>query len=363
MKVLSLVYDLIGGGTEGQCARVAMAHAQQGVEHQVAVMRRKGFFLQAVEEHCGPVYHFDIQKMISLDTTQKIKALAKYLVDEQIDLLHGWDMDAAIFGYPAARRAGIPFLASRRNMADMLPPHKSFMLKRIDRAAAGVVVNAEAIQNRIASWGCPEGNIHVIPNILDIEDFDLKFTIREKTEPPTIGLVCRLEPEKDVPCFLRAAAQLMKTHPAVQFEIVGEGSESASLEHMANDLGLAGHLRWLGAQDNVPEILAHWSVGALVPSKNEGLSNAILEYFAASIPCVATDNGGNRELIEKSGAGAVIPVGDADKLAQVWASWLDDNSATSSLGELGRAYVEREHRCVSVAQKFLLLYENLIAHE
>ena len=118
-KVCSVVWNLIRGGTEGQCARIAMAMAESGAVHRVAVFRREGFFVDAVEAACGPVYPFNIRRFLGGDTRRCIATFADWLRENDIDLVHTWDMDANLFASRAARRAGLPFLTSRRDLGEI----------------------------------------------------------------------------------------------------------------------------------------------------------------------------------------------------------------------------------------------------
>ena len=129
MKVLHIVYDLIRGGTEGQCARTAMACRKLGHDHRVAVFSRSGYFLPQIEEACGPVYEIEIRRMLSLQTLREVLHLRDFMRTEKFDLIHTWDMDAGIFGALAAHLAGVPYITSRRNLAEVMPAYKKRLLK------------------------------------------------------------------------------------------------------------------------------------------------------------------------------------------------------------------------------------------
>ncbi|MBU0678810.1 MAG: glycosyltransferase [Verrucomicrobia bacterium] len=369
-SVLHITYDLIRGGTEGQCARVCMCLNSRGLAHRVAVFRRKGFFLESVEQACGPVYEIGITRMLSLDTFRRVKALAGYMRSEGFDLVHGWDMDACIFGYIAARWAGVPFITSRRNMADVMPEYKKRLLRFADRHAAHVVVNADSIRAYVEASGVPSASVTRIGNIVDVAEFDrlasLEVDGMPSSDNPVVGIVGRLEPEKDVATLLRAAAILRDESP-VHVVIVGSGSLRSELEQLAEELGISQVTTFLGERSDVPSVVRHFDIGVLVPASNEGLSNSILEYMAAGKPVVATDCGGNRELIERGNCGFIVPVGDANALANSIRCIITDDRLASELGANGRSFVEREHGQKVVVDQFATLYEEVakrtISHE
>ena len=150
-RVVHLAFDLIRGGTEGQCARVAMGLAKRGLPHRVAAFHRRGFFLEAVEAACGPVHEVRIRHLVRPSTLVEILRLAQWLRREKADILHAWDADAAIFSQSAARWAGVKLVTSRRDLGQIYPPHKLALMRRADAMAARVVANDEAVKEHIVA--------------------------------------------------------------------------------------------------------------------------------------------------------------------------------------------------------------------
>ncbi len=363
-RVLSLAYHLIRGGTEGQCARVAMEHARRGLIHRVAAFRREGFFLEPVEELCGPVFEIGITRFLAVDTFRRILSLARYIRREGFTLVHGWDMDSCIFGFVASRLAGVPFIASRRNLAEAMPEYKKRLLRYVDRHSAAVVVNSESIRTVVLRRVLNKSRVVRISNILDVEEFDrlaAAGSFPEWAGKQLVGLVARLEPEKDIQTFIRAAALLSQKNDNLRFVIVGDGKARHDLETLVGALKLTGTVQFLGTRHDIPALVRQFAVGVLTPSSNEGLSNAILEYMAAGIPVVATDCGGDRELVDTSGAGFIVPVGDAAAVAAAISKLLADPNLCREMGRKGRQKVETEHDPANIADEFLALYRTVCA--
>lgn len=365
MKALHLVCNLIRGGTEGQCARVAMDLARRGQTHRVMVFRREGYFLPMVEAACGTVEEIGIRRMVRMETLGALRHLAKRLRRERFDLVHAWDADAAIFGQFAATWAGVPLITSRRDLGEIYLRHKVWLLRRADRQATAIVANAEAIRNHFVKQGAPREKFTVIPNILDVAEADLLAALpfsraAELPDGQRVVMVARLDPEKDVPTFVYAAELVLKQHPGASFVVAGDGVERAHLEAMAQRHGLAGRMVFLGDITEVPSLLRLCSIGVLTPSRNEGLSNTILEYMAAALPVVATDCGGNRELVREGEGGFVVPVGDAEKLARRIVDLLRKPERCRSMGAFNRARAEQEFRPGVVGDAFARLYERVV---
>ena len=364
MKVLHIVYNLIRGGTEGQCARFALELSRRGVTQRVAVFERAGFFLDAVEASCGPVYHVQVSRMLSAGALRAVMALRRFIRDEHVDLVHAWDADAAIFGAPAAKLAGIPFITSRRDLGQIYARRKLWLMRAADRRAAAIVVNAEAIRQRVIASGFPPSCVFLLPNIMDVAEFDAEAGRPCKTlegRGPFVGCVARLNEEKDVATFLRAAARVRESLPAVTFVIAGDGPQRAELERLASALGLESSVQFLGDITAVPALLKRLSVGVLVPSRNEGLSNSILEYMAAGLPVVATDCGGNRELVEDGVTGRVVRCSDPAATAAAITNLLHDPAAARAMGAAGRVRVEGAFAPAVLAQQLERLYDAVLS--
>jgi glycosyltransferase involved in cell wall biosynthesis len=351
--VFHLVCNLIRGGTEGQCARVAMQ-----LKQPVGVFFKEGFFLPAVERECGPVYEVPIRTIKHPRTLAEIWRLSRELRARKIDLLHCWDAEAVIFGSLAARWAGIPFVTSRRDLGQIYPQWKIRMMRWADRRAAAVVVNAQAIHDQLRQEGVRDEKIVCIPNILDLEEFD-----RLSAEPfdrlsdryRWIAVVARLDPEKDIDTVIKAAARVKASHPEVRWAIAGDGVERRRLEEHAVMLNVRDVVSFLGDVISVPALLKHSHIGVLTPSRNEGLSNTILEYMAAGLPTVATDCGGNRELVTPE-TGHLVPIAAPDQVADRIQHLLNHPAESAHLGQNARSIITLNHRPDSIAAQFKALY-------
>lgn len=361
-RVVHLVNDLIRGGTEGQCVRIAMGLAKQGLPHRVAVFHRRGFFLDALEMACGPVREVPIRHLARLATVREVARFAKWLRQERVDILHAWDADAAIFGQFAARRAGVKLVTSRRDLGQIYPWHKMVLMRRADRMAARVVANAEAIRDHFVAQGLSAKKIEVLPNLLDLEEFDAQAAklFSQAARLPAgrrLVVVNRLDPEKNTGLLIEALPTVRQAIPAAVLVVAGAGREMSKLRAKAAALGVAEAVCFLGEVLDVPALLGLCDVGALVPKSNEGLSNTVLEYMAAGLPVLATDCGGNRELVRDGETGRLVSVFAApSEVAAAWIELLRDPVGAEALGKEGRARVERHYALAAVLMAFADFY-------
>jgi glycosyltransferase involved in cell wall biosynthesis len=112
----------------------------------------------------------------------------------------------------------------------------------------------------------------------------------------SVGCVANLRPVKGVDVLAEAAARLRRVLPSLRFRVAGEGEQRGEVEALAARLGVAGRFELVGRCADVPAFLAGVDV-AVLPSRSEGMSNALLEYMAAARPIVATRVGANPEVV------------------------------------------------------------------
>ena len=367
MKIAHWVYHLIRGGTEGQCARCAIGLAERGWEQRVLVFRREGHYLGAVEAACGPVREVPVRHVLRWSTALEVARAAQWLRSERIDLLHTWDADAAVFGSLAARMAGVPLVTSRRDLGQIYPAWKQKMLARADRQAVNTVVNAEAIRRHFAARGLPEDKMVLIPNLLPLPgEQDATPTAADAVwmdrlpRGRRLVVVNRLDPEKNTGVLVDALALVRREIPDAVLVVVGDGPERAALEARAAALGLGGAAVFLGELDRVPALLPMCEIGALVPTSNEGTSNTLLEYMAAGLPVIATDCGGNAELVEDGERGTLLPPHPSpEQVAARWTELLRNPAAGKRWGAAGRAFVLARHAPAAVLDRWEAFYRTL----
>ena len=129
-----------------------------------------------------------------------------------------------------------------------------------------------------------------------------------------LGTVGRLNPVKDQASLIRAFRLLHDEVPAVALVLIGDGDLRDELEACASEQGVASRVRFLGDRGDVHRLLPGFHVFVL-PSRSEGYSIALLEASAAALPIVATDVGGNREIVRHGISGELVAAGDASALA------------------------------------------------
>ena len=173
-------------------------------------------------------------------------------------------------------------------------------------------------------------------------------------------VVNRLDPEKNTGLLIAALPRVRQEIPDAVLIVAGDGREMPVLRKQVSRLGLDSAVCFLGEIDAVPSLLKNCEAGALVPNRNEGLSNTILEYMAAELPALASDCGGNRELVRNGETGCLVGAqASAEETARVWVSLMKDPVAARNMGRNARGFVERQHARDVVLDAFADLYRRV----
>lgn len=165
---------------------------------------------------------------------------------------------------------------------------------------------------------------------------------RDFTRPiPRILMVARLEPHKDQPTLIRAAALLQDRGTPIEVWLAGEGTERDSLTDLSTGLGLGPRVRLLGARRDIPRLLQRADLFVFAAKPDEGFGIALAEAMAVGVPIVATDVGACREVLDQGRCGLLVEAGNPQALADgIWQCLQDPNSCSARVAE-GRSRAQQ----------------------
>jgi glycosyltransferase involved in cell wall biosynthesis len=370
IRLVEFLTNFKFGGTERQVVNLVRALDRSRFDMHVACLGRYGEFLEDVEGCSVPVTEYPIRRLYGPTTLRRQAAFARYLRQHAVQVVHSFGFYANVFGVPAARAAGVPVvLASIRDTGDHLSPARKLVQRQVCRLADRVLVNAEAVRRSLISEGYAPYKIVRIPNGIDISPFQayrrragLRQELGVPEGVPVVAVLSRLNELKGVEYFLKAAAAVHSRLPDTHFLLVGDSAADAvgetykrGLEAQAARMGLARRVIFTGFRSDIPELLAEVSVSVL-PSLSEGLSNALLETMAAGVPVVATNVGGNPEIVEDGVTGLLVPPRDAYALAGAMLRLMASPELQTRLGWAGRRLVSRQFSLEQMARRTESLY-------
>lgn len=235
------------------------------------------------------------------------------------------------------------------------------MLPTALRCDRFVALNA-AVERELLEAGVPGEAIVRIPNGIELPGAAVAEGVRGSGRAPRVIFVGRLHPQKGVDVLLRAVALLRERRPGmeVRYDLVGEGPQKDELVALAGELGVGSVVRFLGNRDDVEALLADADVFVL-PSRAEGMSNALLEAMSRGLPVVAAAVPGNTDVLEHGTTGILVEPDDPERLAEALSEVLDDPDLRERLGRAARHAVEDRYTIGAVGERYLALYRELLA--
>lgn len=297
------------------------------------------------------------------DISKSLHVLIKlYFLFRKIrpDILHTYFPTSNSWGILIGRISKIPVLiSSRRDMGFWQTNWDLFSTKIANHFLSHILVNSLAVKKHtISTENYPEKEITVIYNGLE-QNVDLIDRQRFNKRKNIVCIVANLNrPVKRVDLFISAASEMLKSNRQVEFWIVGDGCLRNDLEKMSMDLGIADYVKFLGRRTDVKHILNKVQVGVIC-SDSEGFSNAIMEYMIAGLPVVATQVGGNPELVRDKMNGLLVPPDDHLELAAALMKLLQDKSLIVEMGQKSYEFIKNDFTIDRMIRHTHQVYQSL----
>lgn len=268
-----------------------------------------------------------------------------------------FDVTLAFFGVPCGFLAlllkwefGIPYVVSLRGSDvpgysrkyDWLYPFLRPIIRFVWRSAAAVVPNSVGLES-LAKQSAPKQSFTIIENGVDIRRFIPDPAKRPEGEFIITPGASRVTERKGLKYLIEAVAMLAPKYSEIRLKIMGEGSARPNLETLVKERGIAERVVFLG---RIPreETAPYYQEASLfvLPSLNEGMSNAMLEALASGLPIIATPTGGTAELVEEGKNGMVIPEKSAEAIATAIEKFLQDKDLATTYGAESRKRAEAQ---------------------
>jgi len=354
VPVLLLSQMLDAGGSERQLCEIARTLDRERFEPHVGTMRPSGFRAVELAAAGVPVTVFPLGSFLSAGLLREALRLRQYTRRHGIRLVHAFDTPMNMFAVPAARAFGVPVvLASQRSHRGLVPGASRYLLRLADRIADAVVVNCRAVERHLVEEEhTPRESIRLCYNGVDTTLFRPG---PRGDHPLRVGTLCVLREEKGVDVLLRGFARVRCSRP-VELVIAGDGPMRAEMEMLARSLGIAERVRFVGATAEVVQALQAMDVFVL-PSRSEALSNSLMEAMACGCCAIASNVGGNPELVR---TGMLFESGDPASLAAMLDLVLENNELRQRLAREGMESIQANFSIESAARAMSAIYESFL---
>lgn len=375
-STIKVIFVITGSGVGG--AEKMLYHTIKGLNPErynakLCSLKKKGVFASRLEADGLEVYSLNMRDEDTLagwfDSLRVLVLLFMYILKERPAIVHSFLFRANIIARIAAFLSGVPVVISsvrvmggEKRYCHIIERVTSFMTDHY--VTVSDQVKAHSIQKaRIA-----EKKISTIYNGVSLQRapvFDMTEFMRDfglKTDDRILMTAGRLHRQKCYDHLIQAMPMVQAAFPTVKLLILGEGEEENNLKKLVNSLELKEKIIFMGLRPDVDRML-QCSELFVLPSRWEGLPNALMEAMAAGKPVVATAVGGVPELVADGVTGVLVPPEDFRALADAIKGLLSDEKRALAMGAAGR---ERVQQCFSIdamVAKTEVLYQKLITQK
>ncbi len=356
-KVLITTDSLSNGGAERQLTLLA-EHLPPEWERRVWSMDG-GPFTEELEKYeiqvdiCYRRWRWDISP---------VGKLWRLVRQWRPDVIHSWGWMTTLASFPLSKILGIPLVNGIIRSGK--PYYYRSAMNRIASHFGDVVVSNS--QSGLRNWGINPSKGVVIYNGFDRNRVSKNFnsTDPQLNDKFIVVMAARMSREKDFALFISTLRKLIDMGKMNwKFLAIGQGEDREALIKENTDLIQEGFLQFPDAGLDVIPFLQTSNVGVLLTKSKyhqEGCSNTIMEYMACGLPVIASDNGGNRELVENNRTGFIVPDGDLDDLVNKLLWFFDHPSETKRFGNEGRERLVKNFSTEKMVKSTINLYESLI---
>jgi sugar transferase (PEP-CTERM/EpsH1 system associated) len=319
LHILHITHSLNVGGLERVVVDLAKGFKKKGYIVSICCLDGKEPLGNEAESAGIKVYSLNKGPGIKCGLPFKI---AKIIREERIDLIHTHNESGLIYGVTAAFLARVSNIVHTDHGKEpgydekkALKLAEKILLKKLDH----VVAVSEDLKNKIVqSTGISKDKILVIPNGIDVEHFyqpNLRDEVRRKlgisSDTFVIANIARMVPLKNQSFLINIFKEVVVDYPNVKLLLVGDGPMRYELQAYCKNMGLSKSIIFLGERKDIFELLSAVDLFVL-PSLTEGTSITLIEAMSSGTPVVASEVGGNSEVIENGKTGFLNPLGQIE---------------------------------------------------
>jgi glycosyltransferase involved in cell wall biosynthesis len=367
-RVAYVIGELGKGGAEYQLYELLRGLDGTRFEAEVFALATGGHWAAPIRDLGVPVHEMAAAGSADVGRLRRLRAALRAF-DPHV--LHTVLWSGNSYGRLAAIGLRIPVVITAERNVIARPAWQVAIERFLDRWTDLYLVNSRAIATGLVRHErLPATKMRVVYNGIDLARVP-PFVLDRAAARGSAGFdpgrrlvaqVGRLEPQKDYPTFLAAAARVVAELADVDVVLAGEGAQRPELEALGSRLGMTGRLRFLGLRHDVPALLGGVDVLALT-SLYEGLPNVVIEAMATGAVAVATDVGGCHELIASGETGILVPPGDVDAVAGAMLQVLRSPELGRRLAAAARRRVESELSIEAMVGQTTAVYEACLSQK
>jgi glycosyltransferase involved in cell wall biosynthesis len=365
LRILFLLTSLAYGGAETQVVRLAIRLKLRGWEVAVASLMPPKAYVEDLEAAGIPVFSLGIRR--KLPDPRPVLRLVQIIRKWRPDIVHSHMVHANLLARIVRFLAPIPVLICSARSIDEGSRFREILYRLTDSLCdLTTQVSHAGLERYVRVGAVPRHKIRYIPNGVDTERFkpNLEDRLKFRKELGVDGFVWlavgRFDPPKDYPSMLQAFARVVHKHSNTILLIAGDGPLRKTMENLARELGIEKRTKFLGIRRDIPQLMN--AADAYVMSSSwEGMPNVLLEASATGLPIVATDVGGNREIVLDGVTGFLVPPRNPEALARAMLRIMDlSDEERKEMGKRARKHIEVKFNLDRVVDLWEILYYELL---
>ena len=321
-----------------------------------------------------PLEVFPLSKTYDLNALRVAMKIRQLIRTHAIEVVHTFHETSDLWGGAVARLSGCPVLISSRRDMGIFRSRKHDIAYRVANSWVDRVLTVSEQVRRyiIETDGLAAAKVRTVYNGVELEKIDrmpadssLRGELGMSESARLVTTVGNVRRIKGLDILLQAAARVCREAPETFFLVIGKTTEAdhfAELQQLAGSLGMQGRFRLAGEREDVAAVLKASDIFCL-PSRSEGFSNALIEAMACSLPCVATDVGGNAEAIRSGANGFIVHPERPEELAQRILDLVGAPAKAREIGAAARRTVEERFTFGTMIDNVAGIYRELAARK
>ena len=308
-----------------------------------------------------------VPRVLTLQHWGRVPAFVRAIRAERPSVMHAhlsWPLSCK-YGLVASMLAGVPAVVATAQLyfdvsaIPVVAVQPRLIAKMIGRYLA---VSTQVARQLLDEFHIPTHKVEIVRNGINVPLYAqprnerLRADLTGDVHRPMVLTVARLERQKGLPYLLDAVPHV----PDAIFVIAGDGPDRDALEAQAAANGVLDRVRFVGRRDDVPALLASADLFVL-PSLYEGLPLSIMEAMAAGTPVVATDIGGNNELVTSGKTGLLVPPANPVALAEAVRALLAEPARAQIFATAAQVQARRDLSFDLAARRVSSVYDELLA--
>ena len=361
--VVHIIYKLAVGGLENGLVNLINNMPVEKYRHIIICATDYTDFRDRITRDDVEVYALHKKPGNDLGAYWRLWKLLRRL---KPDIVHTRNLGTIEYSLPA-KLAGVKYCVHGehgRDLTDIDGTNQKYI--KLRKFYNFFVSHFISVSKDLESWlietvSIPTQKITQIYNGVNTQRFSIKNR-KNQSKNIVIGTVGRLQAEKDQATLIKAFELLKKenTEKEINLHIIGDGPDREKLDVLVNKMDMTHAVIFHGKCDNIPVLMTELDVFVL-PSLGEGISNTILEAMSCGLPVVATNVGGNPELVTENISGYLVPSNNPNEMAKAIQQYIDQPELLAKHGQAARERIENEFSMKAMVDNYVKVYDELLA--